>query len=86
MWVRELCAYSYGYIRRQKPNWLVLYVRDYHNNLDDFISDIKEKLYAKQHKKDLLNIKHKDIDPFLEEDWLDESFLIKDFKKFKRII
>jgi hypothetical protein len=79
-------GYSYGYIRRQKPNWLILYVEDYHNNLDDFISDIQKKISIKQQKREELNVKRKEIDPFSEEDWLDESFIIKDFEKFKRIV
>lgn len=61
--------YSYGYLRKNDPSFMKLFIMNYDGNYDGFLKEIYNKFADLKEKKEKLYKKNIDIDPFGEEDW-----------------
>lgn len=75
-------TYSYGFFRQKPPEDTLLIIKNYDGGFENFISDYKDKISIIKNRREEMNKKNIEIDPFEEEDWTHESFIIKRFDKF----
>lgn len=70
------CNYSYGYLRKLSRD-KIIFKFDYNSDESNLFEIMKDLFDKRLQKEKELKHKYKDIDPYGEEDWLEESYIKK---------